>query len=83
MNDEEHVDSLELTDSVQLPTDQRSMLLEREIAKYMHRGFRVMYRTALVARLVKPKESDRRMLFPSPEEEVTLKVDPVGRVSRG
>ena len=76
-NDEERDESVELS------IDQRSILLRQEIAKYIRRGYRVMSRTALSARLVKPDPTDRHLLFPSPEQEVTLWVDPVGRISRG
>ncbi len=39
-----------------LSIEERSAILDREIAKYIKRGFRVIARTDITAQLIKPKK---------------------------
>lgn len=39
-----------------LSTEERSAILDREVSKYVKRGFRVISRTNTTAQLVKPKK---------------------------
>jgi len=42
-----------------LPTEGRSAILDREIAKYIKRGYRVTARTPTTAQLLRPKKFSR------------------------
>lgn len=46
-----------------LPDEQRRAILDREVDKYVRKGFRVISRTDTTAQLVKPKSFNRILLL--------------------
>jgi len=82
--------------STPLPTEGRSAILERQIAKYIKRGYRVTARTPTTAQLVKPKRFGCGWLLlccislgiaiifylRASDDAVYLEVEPTGRVRK-
>ena len=65
-----------------LTLDQRKNILQREINRYVMRGYKIMSRTDTTARIEKKKNMGRFLLYPSRRNHsVQLSVDENGNVN--
>jgi len=65
-----------------LSREDRSDILEKEVRKYVRRGYRVTSRTDTTVQLIKPKKWGGSGYMAKKDKAVYLEIDKLGRIKR-